>query len=70
MSVTATALTAYLEFQKKPLEPPAPLKDGLISCCILMMIMMMVMIGDEMGLVVMIVVQRDDSLVVKPKINI
>ena len=68
MSVTATALTAYLEFQKKPLEPPAPLKDGLISCCILMM--MMVMIGDEMGLVVMIVVQRDDSLVVKPKINI
>ena len=68
MSVTATALTAYLEFQKKPLEPPAPLKDGLISCCILMV--MMVMIGDEMGLVVMIVVQRDDSLVVKPKINI
>ena len=66
MSVTATALTAYLEFQKKPLEPPAPLKDGLISCCILMM----VMIGDEMGLVVMIVVQRDDSLVEKPKINI
>ena len=70
MSVTATALTAYLEFQKKPLEPPAPLKDGLISCCILMMMMMMMMIGDEMGLVVMIVVQRDDSLVVKPKINI
>ena len=69
--MTATALTAYLEFQKKPLEPPAPLKDGLISCCILMMVMMMmVMIGDEMGLVVMIVVQRDDSLVVKPKINI
>ena len=46
MSVTATALTAYLEFQKKPLEPPAPLKDGLISCCILMV--MMVMIGDDM----------------------
>ena len=69
MSVTATALTAYLEFQKKPLEPPAPLKDGLISCCILMMVMVVVL-GGEMGLVVMIVVQRDDSLVEKPKINI
>ena len=47
-----------------------PTQQRLVMTLMTMMMMTMGMIGDEMGLVVMIVVQRDDSLVVKPKINI